>query len=249
MAAHGVGHAQEFLGGGAPSGYPAPHGATSPFGGPPHGAPSPYGAPPHGAPSPYGAPHGSPFAGGHNREMPGAGAHGAPAAPGFGAPPTPSHQGTPPPSGFRVPLSVGQPFPQAQAGPPVAQDADGSPVFIGSAILGGSVHPCKIVPTLNPPVRVPYGGGEYAHNGRYDLLPFDPATMEWVHSEMGRIPAGRRPVEGGYEEHGGKLYHALGTVNGLQVPGKVGEHLSEAKVAFGGAEVDARDYYILCWRY
>ena len=117
-------------------------------------------------------------------------------------------------------------FPGPQAtGPPPARDLDGSPVFIGSALMERSVHPCKIAPALNPPCHVPYGGGEYEHTGRYDLLPVDPNTMEWVEASQGRIPNGRRPVEGGYEEHGGKLYHALGEVSGVQVPGKTGEHL------------------------
>lgn len=52
--------------------------------------------------------------------------------------------------------------------------------------------------------------------------------MEWVRTEGGRVPKGRRPVEGGYEEHGGvgrKLYHAVARVGGVMVPGKTGEHL------------------------
>ena len=134
-------------------------------------------------------------------------------------------QSAPPPSGFRLPLTATGQFPTNQAGQPVANDLDGSPVFVGSALMERSVHPCKIVPNLQPPCRVPYGGGEFEHRGRFDLLPFDPMTMEWVHTSQGRIPTGRRPVEGGYEEHGGKLYHALGTVNGVKVPGKTGEHL------------------------
>lgn len=252
-AAPGVtpgGHAQQFYGGaqpgaypppgahgapapyGAPSAYGAPaHGSPAPYGAPAHGSPAPYGAPAHGAPSPYGAaPHGAPGYGaplGHDRSLPTPGvptaipgAHGVPGA-------APAHPGgAPPPSGFRIPLTVGQPFPPApQGGTPVASDADGSPLFVGSAILGASVHPCKVGPHLHPPVRVPYGGAEYEHNGRYDLLPFDPNTMEWVWTEKGRIPPGKRPIEGGYEEHGGKLYHALAKIHNLQVPGKCGEHL------------------------
>ena len=41
----------------------------------------------------------------------------------------------------------------------------------------------------------------------------------------GRIPQGRRPVEGGYESNGVKLLHALGNIDGVSVPGKTGEHL------------------------
>lgn len=115
--------------------------------------------------------------------------------------------------------------------------------------MSNSVHPCKVGPHLSPAAHVPYGGGEHLHHGRYDLLPFVPQQMEWVHTSHGRIPAGRRPIEGGYEEHGGKLYHALGTVAGLKVPGKTGEHLDGANLSFGGKEHVVHDNYeILCWR-
>ncbi|TFK47823.1 hypothetical protein OE88DRAFT_746128 [Heliocybe sulcata] len=164
--------------------------------------------------------------------------------PPYGAP-------APPPSGYRLPLTTSSAFPPSeQVGRPPCVDADGrSPVFIGSAIFPNSVHPCKIAPNLSPPCRVPYGGGEHEHNGRYDLLPFTPENMEWVATSYGRIPAGRRPVEGGYEEHGAKLYHALAEVNGVYVPGKTGEHLGGCNVAYGGGEhVIQENYAILCWK-
>lgn len=135
---------------------------------------------------------------------------------------------TPPPSGVRIPLSTGQPFPpSAQAGAPPFRDLDGSPVYIGSALFENpsAVHPCKIAPNLHPPARVPYGGGEHEHNGRYDLLPFVPEQMEWVHTSGGVIPSGRRPIEGGYENGGGRLFHGYAEIQGIGVPGKVGEHL------------------------
>lgn len=148
-------------------------------------------------------------------------------APGQPSPTSPTHpQGTPPPSGFRVPLTTTGAFPLNHAGQPVSHDADGqSPIFLGSALFEKSVHPCKIAPALIPPCRVPYGGQETEHQGRYDLLPFDPNTMEWVPTSQGRIPPGRRPVEGGYEDYGSKLYHGIGVVGGIKVPGKTGEHL------------------------
>lgn len=143
-------------------------------------------------------------------------------------PPYQEHQNrAPPPSGFRIPLNTDAALPPPQQlGQPVSFDADGrSPVFLGSAIFPNSVHPCKICPHLSPPCRVPYGGGEHEHHGRYDLLPFDQNTMEWVHTAQGRVTPGRRPVEGGYEQGGGKLYHALAVIDGVRVPGKAGEHL------------------------
>lgn len=147
--------------------------------------------------------------------------------PQYPPPPAPPMGNPPPPSGFRVPLRTDSSFPLVdQTGPPIAYDADGtSPIFIGSALFETSVHPCKIGPHLQPPVSVAYGGGEHGHHGRYDLLPFVPEQMEWVPASYGQIPPGRRPIEGGYEENGGKLYHALANVNGVRVPGKTGEHL------------------------
>lgn len=177
--------------------------------------------------------------------------HNSRAPPPHGSPPAYAAQ-QPPPSGIRIPLDTASSFfpSHDQLGPPVSYDADGvSPIFLGSALMGNSVHPCKIGPHLSPAAHVPYGGAEYLHHGRYDLLPFVPQQMEWVRTSHGRIPNGRRAIEGGYEEHGGKLYHALGTVAGLKVPGKTGEHLDGANLSFGGEEHVVHDNYeILCWR-
>ena len=141
--------------------------------------------------------------------------------------PPPPYNTTPPSSGFRVPLITTGAFPDPQTlGQPPCNDADGSPIYIGSALMGNSVHPCKIGRHLSPYVAVPYGGVEHGHHGRYDLLPYVPTQMEFVHTSHGKIPYGRRPIEGGYEDHGAKLYHAVASINGVRVPGKTGEHLS-----------------------
>jgi len=165
-------------------------------------------------------------------------------------PPTYSAPAPPPPSGYRIPLGSTSIFPPPdQAGPPSCVDVDGSPVYIGSALFDNSVHPCKVVPKLTTPCLVPYAGSELAHNGRYDLLLFNPAMMEWVKTTSGQVPHGRRPIEGGYEDHGGKLYHAMAWLNGLRVPGKCAEHLGGCNVPYGGREhVINHEYEILCWR-
>lgn len=137
----------------------------------------------------------------------------------------PSARGLPP-SGYRIPLGPNVQLPALdRLGRPPAVDFDGStPIFIGSAIFPNSVHPCRIVLSLNPPCRVLFGGSEVEHHGRYDLLPVT-QQMEWVPAENGEISPGRRPVEGGYESNGDKLYHALGLIQGVYVPGKAGQHL------------------------
>ena len=133
-----------------------------------------------------------------------------------------------PPSGYRIPLSVpGTPFPGVERTREAPfTDLDGkSRVFIGSALLEYSVHPCKITPDREHPCQLSYGGSEIAHTGRYDLLPFVPEHMEFVKTSHGRVPFGRRPVKGGFENDGSELYHAVAVIDGVNVPGKTGIHL------------------------
>src|SRR5258706_15038711 len=53
------------------------------------------------------------------------------------------------PSGHRITLQAGDRIPSLhETGPAPFLDADGGPVFIGSASFGRSVHPCKIVPNV-----------------------------------------------------------------------------------------------------
>lgn len=113
--------------------------------------------------------------------------------------------------------------------------------------MDGSVHPCKVAPHLTPVCRVPYGGEEHEHKGRYDILPVT-NEMEWVPASRGQVPNGRQPVEGGYES-GNKMYHAFATVQGIKTPGKTGGGLGGANIPFGGEEhVFTDGYSILCWR-
>lgn len=131
-----------------------------------------------------------------------------------------------PVSGERIPFSAGDPFPlPSLAGGIPGYDTDGrSPLYFGSAILPNSVQPCKIAASHDT-CYISQDGKEVAHQGRYDLLVFDYNAMELVKTSHGYIPSGRRPVEGGYGEDGGKLYHAVAVVQGARVPGKTGTHL------------------------
>lgn len=91
--------------------------------------------------------------------------------------------------------------------------------------MGDSVHPCKICPARSPACIISYGGQEILHEGRYDLLIIDDELMEWVESVRKDVPPNRKGVEGGYEDHGVRLYHALGSKYGMTIPGKIGVHL------------------------
>ncbi|KAJ6619710.1 hypothetical protein B0H10DRAFT_1672071, partial [Mycena sp. CBHHK59/15] len=161
-----------------------------------------------------------------------------------------------PSSGFRMALNSEieiTKYDLDRAGRPPFADLDNSPIYLGSALFMkdgrvSSVQPCKLGFHLYPsPVSVPYGGGEVSHHGRYDLLLFDEATMEWVPTSHGRVPEGRTPIEGGYEENiHDKLYHAAAWVHNIRIPGKTGRHLGACHVSFGGGEdVIPENYEIL----
>ncbi|KAF8604542.1 hypothetical protein BDV93DRAFT_522254 [Ceratobasidium sp. AG-I] len=151
-------------------------------------------------------------------------------------------------SGHRIPCSTSENIPEVVFDTPTEfQDIGGQPVYLASALMENSVHPCKCAPHLDKPCRVPYGGGEHEHTGRYDILPVT-RDMEWIPSQNGDIPYGRTPVEGGYEGEN-PLYHAYAEIHGTKVPGKTGAHLHAANIAFGGREHSlAHNYFILCWR-
>ncbi|KAF9525770.1 hypothetical protein CPB83DRAFT_858859 [Crepidotus variabilis] len=130
-------------------------------------------------------------------------------------------------------------------------EGPGRYVYIGSILKGRAVLPCKIIPWLGSGYRVitTLHGKEYFYEERrFDLLLYSPDQMEWVAASHGRVPAGRIPIEGGHEENGDKLYHALGVVDGISVPGKTGPHLGCASIPFKGEKLFHDNYSILCWR-
>ncbi|KAK0431632.1 ankyrin repeat-containing domain protein [Armillaria borealis] len=102
-------------------------------------------------------------------------------------------------SGFRIPLDSSTTFPSLDhTGLPPCYDTNGDPIYIGSAILRDAVLPCKIGSHLSVSCLVPSHGCEIAHMGRYNLLLFNPDTMEFVHTSRGHFPAGRKLVKGGH---------------------------------------------------
>lgn len=130
---------------------------------------------------------------------------------------------------------------------PAFKDKDGKPIYVVSAILGNAVHPAKAGPHLTPPVRMSFGGVEKSHDGRYDLLPIT-SEMKWVKASHGRVPDGYAPVQGGYEDTGQQLYHALAKIEGHWVPGKTGLHLLGGNFPYHHREVRMIEgYRVLCW--
>ncbi|GAA5905623.1 DUF3421 domain-containing protein [Sporobolomyces salmoneus] len=153
-----------------------------------------------------------------------------------------------PAAGLRVPCSSTNAFPSSDlVGKAPFRDLDGGEVFVASALLegGNSVHPCKVT---NGRCMISFAGSEHLHQGRFDILPITP-EMEWVPASYGQIPKGRRPVEGGFEENGSHLFHAVISIDGCSVPGKTGSHLHGANFPWNGGElVEEGGYSVLCWK-
>jgi len=69
--------------------------------------------------------------------------------------PSGSHRSDFSSSGHRVPLQAGDRLPSLhETGPAPFLDADGGPVFLGSALFQRSVHPCKIAPNVRDSMGV-----------------------------------------------------------------------------------------------
>ncbi|KAK0432018.1 hypothetical protein EV421DRAFT_1851156 [Armillaria borealis] len=157
-----------------------------------------------------------------------------------------------PSSGFRLPLQ-GSSHPDLPplylAGQPIV-NRDDYPIYFGSAICDKSVHPCKIeynMRHLPAPCTVVLDNTVISHEGRYDLLQFNPNTMELVRTSEGRIPAGRRPIKGGYEEDGMPLYHGIATHH--KIPGETSPRLGGCVYAIDeNVHLATSDYEILCWK-
>lgn len=75
-----------------------------------------------------------------------------------------------------------------------------------------------------------------AHNSNCFMNPSS-VRMKWYDATAGDIPEGKVPIQGGYEESGEQLYHALTRIDGFWVPGKTGKHLRGANFPYGGREV------------
>ncbi|KAH8813407.1 hypothetical protein DL96DRAFT_1716315 [Flagelloscypha sp. PMI_526] len=132
-------------------------------------------------------------------------------------------------------------------GQPPTFDRNGKPLYFASLIHESQVIPGKAGDHLHRKVGAPLRGKELT-GPQFDILPFDPTTMELVPSSNGIIPGGRRPIEGGYEANG-TTYHALVHVDGVYLPGKFHEHSHGAHASSNGKEhYRLENYKLLVWK-
>lgn len=99
-------------------------------------------------------------------------------------------------------------------------------------------------------------GGVLGYNNKevfvdeYEVLVGDMSRLQWVPSS-GRINVqslGYRPVDGGNDSNG-PLYVVEAPHKNAVHPGKAGEKLDGAYIAYGGKEVHVREYRVLCYNY
>jgi hypothetical protein len=153
----------------------------------------------------------------------------------------------PPRSGFRRWVRDEEHFPDSIEGPSF-KDVDDTDVYLGTCKSGSDRIPGKV--RMEGRAASWPEGDERGTSDEYDILPIDTDRMEWVPATNGRVPDGRDPVLGGWENSaGGTLYHAYGTVDGVDVPGKTNEDLGAAMLPFGGTEHRLEHgYFILVWK-
>jgi len=139
------------------------------------------------------------------------------------------------------------------AGPPSVRPVNGV-YYFGSADLGGGhIRPSKIHSWSNRPAcRYGLNGREIAHPGAYTLLPYDANRMELIPAQCGEIPPGRRPVLGGYDEHGYPLYHCLVycgvTGDESEVPGATSPEIGGGQAVTNNIVFTERNYSLLVWK-
>ena len=146
-------------------------------------------------------------------------------------------------------LSVDDVFPPFKVALfPVSFDRYGTPLYFARAILeDGIFMPCTVRVDENGRVECYYAHNrrEIRHGSTYDLVPFDQETMEllkvWPEDlEEGELPF--KPVEGGMDENGNPLWHAIGEIAGVRTPGYAGKHL--VRTMFLSANSRSPQYYI-----
>ncbi|KZV73087.1 hypothetical protein PENSPDRAFT_318692 [Peniophora sp. CONT] len=108
----------------------------------------------------------------------------------------------------------------------------------------GSRHPGTVVQGSLERMLYTHGGcAIIGSTGAYDVLVLEESKMEWVGAREGSVPAGRRPVEAGYERNGKRLWFARCLQAGPYVFGKTGEHLQSAHFVRDGQELRVRVGY------
>ena len=126
-------------------------------------------------------------------------------------------------------------------------EADGRPLYIARACIGGGIHPGKFGHHFDGTARIGYGMEEQVA-AVFDVFVVSPKERyEWVECHLNKVPQGA--VVGGKEADGKELFVARDLLDGSQVPGKAAKHLiGGCMVPYGGKEVPRKTFEILVKR-
>jgi len=123
-------------------------------------------------------------------------------------------------------------------------------LFISRTFIDGGLQPGKACTDFPKGAVVGYQKEEH-HVDTYEILLGEISRLRWERVS-GRIHSDSlRPVEGGYENDGTKLFIIKAEFperSGVFHPGKTSAKLDGAYISYGGTEKNVREYEVLCYR-
>jgi len=124
----------------------------------------------------------------------------------------------------------------------------GGTLYVCRGNHNGSTTPGKAGAHLHTGAVIGYGNKEVGLGG-YEVLVGDARSVRWV-SVQGKLKIkdlDARPVDGGKDSDGTRLFIARANIQGATHPGKVGEGFKAAFIPWGGKEQEISSYEVLCY--
>jgi hypothetical protein len=124
----------------------------------------------------------------------------------------------------------------------------GHTLYIARAFQDGGIQPGKASDWFQKGAVIGYQRDEIQLE-TFEVLVGNRNAVKWV-DVVGTFQAsslGAKPVEGGHENNGTKLYIAQAPYNDWLHPGKVAEGYNGALIPYGGAEKEVKEYRVLCY--
>lgn len=118
---------------------------------------------------------------------------------------------------------------------------DGQLLYIGRAHHSGSLTP-GLVPEVDKTCIIPWGTVSNTKED-FEILTSFSGDFSWVAAEHGRVPVNAFPA--GHSEQGETLYIGRALKNGSLLVGKVQPSHRVCYVAYGGQELNVKDYEVL----
>jgi len=122
-------------------------------------------------------------------------------------------------------------------------------LYVCRANHNGSTTPGKAGSHLHNGAVIGYGNKEVGV-GAYEVLVGDARSVRWV-AVKGKLKINdldARPVDGGKDSDGTRLFIARASIQGATHPGKVGEGFRAAFIPWGGKEQEISSYEVLCYK-